>query len=384
MTAVGPPSPPSPQSPTPESAPPVKRTRSDSSALADSDRASKRQKTDNRGVLYENSGDFYPIPDEVIQRLFSYLRASPLVLAGITCRRLLHLADRASMWKELCARAQLPVAEGASYRLEFLSAIHMENPDAYISKAYFFSTGGYAQRNKIRALAFLDHAINTDTFLEKNALSERQIKAVFQKKGFFRDPTSMFSPFKYAPGQITTLQAQLTQILTTCPLGTVQSTVILFQLFLLMKDASNTGHIPYSIIWKGLNSARLDERASERDRRTASYALCFMPALSRARWDPADLAHFQANHCGLSYEESIEILKECMADPGATKTERQFAKYLMLRTHQYVKPTQLMTDQEAYALLESLNNERYLCRAIDRKELESMMKKLKQTSQTVS
>ncbi len=379
MTTIGSTSPttglPPPIAPT-DSSNGVKRTRSESSNSEEAPPL-KRPKIEERVVLDENCGDFCPIPAEVVNLILSYCKASALVRMGTTCRRLLYLADRAPMWRELCRIAKLSVKEGASYRLEFLSAIAQENFDAYHSKAHFFSAGRYIAVNKVRALACLDQAINSDIFWKGTTFSGRQVKAVCEKAQLFFTFEG-FDRSAFAFGQIETIYSQLTAIITHSKSKDVivNSTARLFQTVMKINDHGLRA-IAYSSIWNELNAIRRDKQAVERIRNGTEYMLAFLPYLKKdSRWEPADLTQFRQNRGGLSTRECGRILKKCIADNTTFLWCQQLAKG-QLAGMRFKRQTEEITDQQAYEMLESLCNSPDLIRTIHWDKLQTYMKQFK-------
>ncbi len=315
---------------------------------------SKRQRTDGWLFLCENSGNFCPIPDETMNHMLSYCKASALGRIGTTCRWLLYLADRAPMWRELCLHAKLSVKEGASYRLEFLSAIAKEDYQAYMSKAHFFSTDKYTKVNKARVLAYLDCAIAMDYFPDQSAFSERQIEAVFQKCHLF------FEGWRgelFIPGQIDPIYNQLKIIKQTHPdcSGSLSRTASVFFMFMHIKQISKALPLRYSVCWNELNKIRLDKDESHSNRQTAKFLLSFMPLSSPTKWVGRNLAAFR-NHPGdLPEAERVEIFQELLADAEIPSYIREDAKYLMANMR-LENRTEKITDQEACDMLESLTN----------------------------
>ncbi len=331
----------------------VKRTRSDSSDSKEAP-SSKRQKTDDWMVSCENSGNFCPIPDDVVNYILSCCKASALVQMGATCRRLLYLADRAPMWRELCAIAKLSVKEESSYRRAFLSAIAENNFDAHCSKAHFFSNGKYTAINNWRALTCWDQAINIDAFWHGPKFSERQIAVVLKKANlFFRFDD--FAKSAFAPGQIDVLYGQLLHIITTCPAKDTVAEAHLLQRAMHINDVTLLA-IPYSIIWNDFNTIRRDTQASQPVRDKAEYMLAFLSTFKLAhKWHAEDLTQFQQNQGDLPDAERAKIFKQCIKDSTAPLWCHQIAKILLvlLRRNHNIEE---ITDEEAYEMLQSLKN----------------------------
>ncbi len=212
-------------------------------------------------ALCENSGAFYPISAEVIHLILSYCRASALVRMGITCQRLLYLADRAPMWQKLCRHAKLSVKKDASYRLEFLAAIGRGDFGAHVAKGNFFYKGTYIQIDNGRGFSCFDHAIQMEPFSKDRTFSERQIHVILLKASdFFSFLTFQRSAF--APGQIDLLYSQLQHLIATCPAGNKVAQARLYQTAMRLND-SGLGVILYSSIWNAFNQIRHDKEASE-------------------------------------------------------------------------------------------------------------------------
>ncbi len=341
--------------------------------------SSKRQKTTKWVVLDENCGAFRLIPDEVVYRIFSHLNASTLVRAGITCKRFLPIADRAPMWEELCLNAKLSLEKVDSFRLTFLSAIAKENPDAYLSKAHFFSRGTYTKENPIhtldsyiRTLACLDHAINMDPVVWKEgSFSERQIETVFKKEALFLTNRE-FNRSQFAPGQIQTTYDQLKYIASNCPHKDKAARASILYTVMMMNDR-DFPTVSISQIWAAFNTIRLDEQVSDQVRKTAKYMLSLFTVIkSTDRWEPRDFEEFKQSQRDLPNAERVKILKECIADPAAFTWCSELAKS-SLAYIRFFNLTKEITDKEAYEMLESLKNTPYLFSEIDPEFIEERM-----------
>ncbi len=338
----------------------VKRTRSESS-LPEEAPPSKRQRTDDWMVLCENSGSFYPIPNEIINHILSCCKASALVRMGTTCRRFLYVTDRAPMWKELCEHAKLSVKEEASYRLAFLSAIAQDNFDAHCSRARFFSNGKYTNINNMRALTCWDQAINIDAFWNGTKFSDRQITAVLKKAKMFFS----FEDFRktaFVPGQIDTIYSQLESIITFSHSPKIAAQARLLQTVMKINDPTLIP-ITYSSIWNALNTIRQSEQASKvRDR--AGYMQAFLRDFKQNhRWERSDLGQFRGRHLDLPNAERAKIFKQCIKDSTAPLWCHQIAKILLVllrRSHNIEE----ITDEEAYEMLQSLKKAPFLISTI--------------------
>ncbi len=363
-----------PEIPSTEPSHSLKRRLSASSDFEEAS-ASKRQKTDDWMVLCENSGHFYPIPDETIHLMLSYCKASALVRIGTTCRRFLYLADRAPMWQELCQRAKLSVKEHASHRLEFLAAIAEENADAYTAKALFFTTDKYITSNQRYALAYLDHIINKNIFNDRSRFSQRQIDAVLEKERLFFNSIPIDRSL-YSPGQISSLYEQLQYIITERPSQEKAAQACLY-ISVMEANDSQPLMITYSSIWYTFNSIRLNKKLSDSCRARAEYLLAVLPYFKENdRWEPADLAQFRQNGNELPDAEYVRILKKCLADEATEGWIHQLAKIAMPHLR-FQRRTEEITDREAYQMLESLKNDRSLIPSIRRETLENLMQSFK-------
>ncbi len=348
------------------------------SASSDSEEApvSKRQKIVDWMVLYENSGDFLPIPDNVVNLILSYCKASALVRMGTTCRRFLYFADRAPMWRELCKHAKLSVKENASYRLEFLSAIAEEDEDAYSAKAFFFTNSNYIKPNWPYALDCLDHIINNDSFKKTSGLlSMRQLAAIL-KKGelFFRD--SPFDRSAFSPEQISSLYDQLECIVDRCSLQDMVAKAALQHTVMKINDSALAA-ISYTSCCYTLNSIRLDRRKFiDIHRNTAEYllgVLCFWK--EAGRWDHGDFSRFREFGNELPDAERSSILKKCLADITIDLHYPwilQLAK-MGIATMRLQSKTEEITDKQAYEILESLKNNPSRIPTITMKTIEDLM-----------
>ncbi len=337
---------------------------------------SKRAKTDGRVVLDENCGSFRPIPDEVVNYILSCCKASALARIGTTCKRLFYLTDRAPMWRELCAIAKLSVKEGDSYRWEFLSAIRRENPDAYRSRACFFTMGKYTQVDHARALACWDHAINMEPFLTKNrAFSESQIDTVFQKGELFFNPFD-FDKSTYAPGQIHALYDQLEHIFDTCSSKDKAAKAWLLHTVMQINDSQIM--LSYSAFWNVFHDIRHNQQVSDAVRNSAEYLLGLLVHFKpdNKRWNPEDLAQFRQNQGELPDAERGRILKKCLNDNTAPLWMHQVAK-VQIADLRLLGTTEEITDKEAYEMLESLKNSTNLIPILYRAVLERIMQQFK-------
>ncbi len=358
----------------------LKRPHSELTTTSDTDLApsSKRQKTAEWVVLDENCGEFRLIPDEVVYRILSHFNASTLLTVGITCKRFLYLADRAPMWQELCLNAKLSLEKVDSFRLAFLSAITKESPDAYLSKADFFSMGIHTKQNQnralncyMRALACLDHAINMDPVWENGIFSERQIETVFKKEALFLT-NKEFDRSWFAPGQIQTTYDQLDHITATCPRLDQAARASLLHTVMRINDR-HFQTLPILSIWNEFNTIRLDEQVSDQVRKTAKYMLSLFTVIkSTDRWEPRDFEEFKQSQRDLSDAERAKILKECIADRTALPWCSELAKWalVLMRLRNL---TEEITDKEAYEMLESLKNAPYLFSNIDPELIEERM-----------
>ncbi len=352
----------------------VKRTRSESSDSKETP-PSKRPKIEEQVVLDKNCGDFYLIPSEVVNYILSCCKASALVRMGTTCKHLLYLADRAPMWAELCRTAKLSVKEGASYRLEFLSAMAGYEVGTLRSAAEFFSAGRYTAVNRVRALACWDLAIDIQTFWNGTAVSRQQGNAVLGKANLFFTFEG-FQRSAFAFGQIETIYSQLTAIIAHSKSKDVIAKARLFQIVMKIND-HGLGPIDYSSIWNALNAIERDEQVEEQTRDEIEYMLALLPYLKAdGRWVPADLAQFRQNQGGLSDSECVRILKKCVADNTTFLWCRQLAKAHLARMR-LEKRTEEITDQQAYEMLESLCNSPDLIRMNPPDTLQDCMKQFK-------
>ncbi len=306
-------------------------------------------------ILDENCGAFCPIPDDAIDLILSYCKASALVRMGTTCRRLFYLADRTPMWRELCHVAKLSVKEGASYRRAFLSAIARQTPDAYTSQACFFSNNKYTQVDKVRALACCDYAINMQPFsMNDCAFSERQIEAVFQKGELFFNPFD-FKKSTLAPGQIDALYDQLGRMIETCSSKDKVAKARLLYMVIQINDLG-LALLPYSYFWHACDGIRKDQQVSDEVRNAAEYLLAFLPKWKPdGRWEPTTLAQFRQNQGELSLAERGKIFKKCLNDQAATPWMHPMAT-IYLALMRVFKETEEITDEEACEMLESLKN----------------------------
>ncbi len=337
------------------------------SGFSEGDPALKRQKIEKA-----EAPDFFVIPAEVIQRIFSLLKAFPLVCFGATCKRLFWLEGRASMWQELCLRAKLSVKEDFSYRKEFLSAIANNNSQAYMSQARFFTDGTHIGIDRTRALEYLCDVIKRETALTSRKIaSEIAIEAVLQKRSILPDD-EFFNENQFPSGKIDAIYDELEKIMAdTYPSKSVKTSARLFYTLMKFNDFSPPKAV-YSCTWDDLNRIRLDEEVNPRDRVTAKYLLCCLDYQNF--WDEEDFLAFYGNpNHVLSWPEHIKILKECVADKEAPLWIHQAAKFQIAEVQESMD-REPIADQQAYEILESLSASTHLTEQVDLEEIETLMK----------
>ncbi len=337
-------------------------------AISAEDPALKRQKIEKA-----EAPDFSIVPNEVIQRILSFLKAFPLVCFGATCKRFFWLEGHASLWQELCLHAKLSVKEDSSYREEFLSAIANDSSRAYMSRARFFTDGTYIGVNKALALKCLYHVTYKERGLALCKLvSEIAIEAVLQKRSILPDD-ELFDADDFPPGEIDALYDELDEIIAEPNLSkSAKISARLFKTLMEFNDRSPPEG-RYSSTWHDLNRIRLDEEVNPRDRVTAKYLLCSLFYRDFNMWEQQDFVAFHRNpNNELSGPERIRLLKECVVDKEAPLWIHQAAKFHIASAQASADP-ETSADQEAYEMLESLRTSTHLTQQVDLEEIERLM-----------
>ncbi len=105
--------------------------------------------------------------------------------------------------------------------------------------------------------------------------------------------------------------------------------------------------------------------------------LCFLAKNSNngGRWDPADLARFRHNQGDLPDAERARILKKCLTDKAVFEWTHRLAKRYLAEIR-LNRETEEITDQEAYEMLESLQNAP-LVTQIAKDEIKDLMKQFR-------